>query len=49
MDRLIRLFHGGEVKGNGELESMNEKLEFFSTPPVLMLCLANTERKLDGH
>jgi hypothetical protein len=33
MDRLIRLFHDSKVKGNGELESMNEKLEFFSTPP----------------
>ena len=26
MDRLVRLFHGGKVKGNGESESMNEQL-----------------------
>ena len=29
----MRLFHGGKVKGNRVFKSMNEQLEFFSTPP----------------
>ena len=34
MDRLVRLFYGGKVKGNGEFESMQEHVQFFSTPPT---------------
>jgi hypothetical protein len=33
MDRLIRLFHGGTVKENGEFENMSEDLELFDGPP----------------
>ena len=32
MDRLVRLFHGGKVKGNGGFQSMHEQVQFFSTP-----------------
>jgi hypothetical protein len=46
MDHLIRLFHGCEVKGNGELESMNEKLEFFSTPPSFDALLSQYRAKV---
>jgi hypothetical protein len=28
----IVLFYGGKVKGNEEFESLNEQLQFFSTP-----------------
>jgi hypothetical protein len=31
----VRLFHGGKVKGNGELESMHEQVHFFTSPPSL--------------
>jgi hypothetical protein len=34
MDRLVRLFHGGIVKGDGKIEKMNEVVEFFSTSPT---------------
>ena len=30
----MRLFHGGKVKGNGEFESMQEHVEFFSGRPT---------------
>ena len=30
----MRLFYGGKVKGNGEFESMQEHVQFFSTPPT---------------
>ncbi|RCV21976.1 hypothetical protein SETIT_4G182600v2, partial [Setaria italica] len=33
MDRLVRFFHGGVVKQNGELENMNESIEIFDSPP----------------
>jgi hypothetical protein len=33
MDRLVRLFHGGIVKSNGEFESMHSEPKFFSSPP----------------
>uniref|UniRef100_K3ZDC5 Transposase MuDR plant domain-containing protein n=3 Tax=Setaria italica TaxID=4555 RepID=K3ZDC5_SETIT len=33
MDRLVRFFHGGVVKQNGELENMNESIEIFDGPP----------------
>jgi len=28
----MRLFYGGKVKGNEEFESMQEHVQFFSTP-----------------
>ncbi|CAN6344584.1 unnamed protein product [Urochloa humidicola] len=31
MDRLVRIFHGGIVKENGEFEKMNEQVELFSS------------------
>ncbi|CAD6248099.1 unnamed protein product [Miscanthus lutarioriparius] len=34
MDRLVRLFYGGKVKGNGEFEIMQEHVQFFSTSPT---------------
>ena len=34
MYRLVRLFYGGKVKGNREFESMQEHVQFFSTPPT---------------
>jgi hypothetical protein len=34
MDRLVRFFHGGKVKENGEFESMQEHVLFFSTAPT---------------
>jgi len=45
IDRLVRLFHGGKVKGNGESESMNEQLQFFSTPPSFDALLTQCWRK----
>ncbi|RCV30672.1 hypothetical protein SETIT_6G113900v2 [Setaria italica] len=33
MDRLVQFFDGGIVKQNGELENMNESIEFFEGPP----------------
>jgi hypothetical protein len=30
----VRLFYGGKVKENGEFESMQEHVQFFSTPPT---------------
>ena len=45
IDRLVRLFHGGKVKGNGESESMNEQLQFFSTPPSFDTLLTQCWRK----
>jgi hypothetical protein len=30
----VRLFFGGKVKGNGEFESMQEHVQFFSTLPT---------------
>src|SRR5688572_27156555 len=33
MDHLVRFFYGGIVKQNGELENMNESVEFFEGPP----------------
>ncbi|CAN6272440.1 unnamed protein product [Urochloa humidicola] len=35
MDRLVRLFHGGIVKENGEFEKMNEVVELFDLHPSL--------------
>ena len=34
MNRLVQLFHGGKVKGNGEFQSMHEQVQFFSTAPT---------------
>jgi hypothetical protein len=34
MDRLVRFFYGGTVKANREFESMEEHVQFFSTPPT---------------
>jgi hypothetical protein len=42
----VQLFHGGKVKGNGEYESMNEQLEFFSTPPTFDALLSQCREKL---
>ncbi|CAN6216293.1 unnamed protein product [Urochloa humidicola] len=33
MDRLVRFFHGGIVKENGEFEKMDEQVELFSSCP----------------
>ena len=33
MDRLVRLFHGGEVKDDGQFEKMKEKMLIFNSPP----------------
>ncbi|CAO1941979.1 unnamed protein product [Urochloa humidicola] len=33
MDRLVRFFHGGIVKENGEFEKMNENVELFCSCP----------------
>ncbi|RCV30256.1 hypothetical protein SETIT_6G079800v2 [Setaria italica] len=33
MDHLVRFFDGGIVKQNGELDNMNESIEFFEGPP----------------
>ncbi|CAN6357893.1 unnamed protein product [Urochloa humidicola] len=33
MDRLVRFFHGGIVKENGEFEKMNEQVELLSSCP----------------
>jgi len=35
MDRLVRMFHGGSVKEDGEFEKMNEQVELFDSPPSL--------------
>ncbi|CAN6207710.1 unnamed protein product [Urochloa humidicola] len=35
MDRLVRMFHGGIVKENGEFEKMNEQVELFISRPSL--------------
>ncbi|RLN03246.1 hypothetical protein C2845_PM13G10090 [Panicum miliaceum] len=35
MDRLVRMFHGGIVKENGEFENLNEDVELFDSPPSL--------------
>ena len=34
MDRLVRMFHGGVVKENGEFENMNELVESFNDHPT---------------
>ena len=33
MDRLVRLFHGGSVKENGEFENIMEDVELIDSPP----------------
>jgi len=35
MDELVRVFHGGMVKENGEFENMVEDIELFDSPPLL--------------
>ena len=35
MDELVRVFHGGMVKKNGEFENMVEDIELFDSPPLL--------------
>jgi len=37
MDRLVRFFVGGKVKGNGEFEGMKEQIQFFSAPPTFVV------------
>lgn len=32
MDRLVRFFHGGSVKENGEFDNMMEDVELFDNP-----------------
>ena len=34
MDELVRIFHGGIVKKNGEFENMIEDVELFDSPPL---------------
>jgi hypothetical protein len=34
MDCLVRMFHGGLVKENGEFENMTEYVETFDGPPT---------------
>ena len=45
MDRLVRLFHGGIVKENGEFENMNEKVELFDSRPNLKDVVDRVMRK----
>jgi len=33
MDKLVRFFHGGMVKKNGEFENMIEDVELFDSSP----------------
>ena len=33
MDRLVRVFHGGIVRANGEFEDMREEVAIFDSPP----------------
>ena len=35
MDELVRVFHGGMIKENGEFENMVEDIERFDSPPLL--------------
>ncbi|KAJ1255523.1 hypothetical protein BS78_K199200 [Paspalum vaginatum] len=37
MGRLVRVFHGGIVRENGEFENMREELEIFDSPPTFFL------------
>jgi hypothetical protein len=46
MDRLIRLFHGGSVKENGEFENMSEDLELFDGPPCSKIFLVVSHQNL---
>lgn len=49
MDCLVRLFHGGKIKGNEEFDSMNGNFISLVHLLVLMLCLPNAGRKLGGQ
>ncbi|CAO2176885.1 unnamed protein product [Urochloa humidicola] len=46
MDCLVRLFHGGEVKENGEFENMEELVEVFEVGPTWQEFVCFASRKL---
>jgi hypothetical protein len=48
MDSLVRLFHGGRVKADGEFENMEDEVELFDTPPSLRDLLCRVREKFDG-
>ena len=41
----MRLFHGGNVKGNGESETMHGQVQFFSQPPSFDAFLSQCREK----
>ncbi|WVZ83697.1 hypothetical protein U9M48_030818 [Paspalum notatum var. saurae] len=48
MDRVVRVFHGGIIRENGEFEDMREKVEIFDSPPTYFELVARTKRLLGG-
>ncbi|KAJ1267905.1 hypothetical protein BS78_07G094800 [Paspalum vaginatum] len=46
MDHLVRVFHGGIVRENGEFENMTEEVENFDSPPTFFKLVARTQRLL---
>jgi hypothetical protein len=46
MDCLVRLFHGGIVRDNGEFENMKEHVEMFESPPTYMALVHSAWRLL---
>ena len=45
----MQMFHGGKVKANGEFESMNEHVEFFSGPPPFDALVSKCQDKFSWH